>query len=70
MAFAVEDTYKAVPGPKIIILVGACAISGGLFAPSPALNREFLQEHPIDLYVPGCPPHPLTFINGVLSIIK
>lgn len=70
MAFAVEDTYKAVPGPKIIILVGACAISGGLFASSPALNREFLREHPIDLYVPGCPPHPLTFINGVLSIIK
>jgi Ni,Fe-hydrogenase III small subunit/NAD-dependent dihydropyrimidine dehydrogenase PreA subunit len=70
MAFAVDDTFKAVPGPKIIILVGACAISGGVFAQSNALNRIFLKEHPVDLYIPGCPTHPLTFINGILDILK
>ncbi|MGE5342072.1 MAG: hypothetical protein ACM3SY_11405, partial [Candidatus Omnitrophota bacterium] len=41
MAFAIEDTYKAVPEPKVAILVEACAISGGVFAGSGALNREF-----------------------------
>jgi Ni,Fe-hydrogenase III small subunit/ferredoxin len=69
MAFAVEDTFKAIPEPKIIILVGTCAIKGGVFASSQALDRRFLQEHRVDLYVPGCPTHPLTFINGILDFI-
>jgi Ni,Fe-hydrogenase III small subunit len=70
MAGPLERCYKAVPDPKIIILAGTDAISGGIFADSPALNREFLLSHKIDLYVPGNPLHPLTFINGVLSLIK
>lgn len=70
MAFALEDCYKSVPDPKLIILCGACAISGGVFQDSSELNREFLDKYPIDLYIPGCPVHPLTFINGVLSYIK
>ncbi|MGE5341738.1 MAG: NADH:ubiquinone oxidoreductase [Candidatus Omnitrophota bacterium] len=70
MAFAVEDTYKAVPEPKVVILVGACAISGGVFAGSGALNREFLNKYQVDLYIPGCPTHPLTFINGVLDFLS
>ncbi len=69
MAYALEDCYKSVPDPKIVILCGACAISGGVFQESSALNREFLEKYPIDLYIPGCPVHPLTFINGVLSYI-
>jgi Ni,Fe-hydrogenase III small subunit/ferredoxin len=67
MAQAVELCFDAVPAPKIIILVGACAISGGIFKNSPALDRTFLQSRTIDLYVPGCPPHPLTFITGMLD---
>jgi Ni,Fe-hydrogenase III small subunit len=70
MAEAVQICYDAVPNPKIIILVGTDAISGGIFAGSKALNRDFLHKYPIDLYVPGNPPHPLTFINGVLELIK
>jgi len=70
MAFALEDCYKSVPNPKIVILCGACAISGGIFQQSSELNREFLAKYPIDLYIPGCPVHPLTFINGVLSYIR
>lgn len=67
MAAALEDCYEAVPHPKIIILYGACAISGGIFKDSAALNREFLSLHKTDLLVPGCPPHPLTFITGLLN---
>ena len=70
MAYALEDCYKSTPDPKIVILCGACAISGGIFQHADKLNREFLDKYPIDLYIPGCPTHPLTFINGVLSYIK
>ncbi|WP_436418088.1 NADH:ubiquinone oxidoreductase [Petrimonas sulfuriphila] len=70
MAGPLEICYNAVPDPKIVILVGTDAISGGIFADSPALDRDFLTKYPVDLYVPGNPAHPLTFINGVLDMLK
>jgi len=70
MAYALEDCYNAVPDPKIVILCGACAISGGIFQKSDEINREFFEKYPVDLYIPGCPVHPLTFINGVLGYIR
>lgn len=70
MAQALQDAYDSTPDPKIIILTGSCAISGGVFSDSERLNRSFLEKHKIDLYIPGCPVHPLTFINGVLSFLK
>lgn len=70
MAEALQICYDAIPTPKIIILAGTDAISGGIFEGSPAINRTFLENHHVDLYVPGNPPHPLTFINGVLEMIK
>ena len=70
MAYALEDCYKSTPEPKIVVLCGACAISGGVFQNSTKLNREFLEKYPIDLYIPGCPVHPLTFINAILDFIK
>lgn len=70
MAEPLQICYDAIPSPKIIILAGTDAISGGIFADSPALNRSFLEKHTIDLYVPGNPIHPLTFINGILELIK
>lgn len=70
MAKAMKIAYDAVPEPKLVILVGVDALSGGIFAGSPALQRQFLQDVPIDLYVPGNPPHPLTFIQGILDLIR
>lgn len=70
MAEALEITYKAVPEPKVLILCGVDAISGGIFAESKALNRDFLHHAKIDLYIPGNPPHPLTIINGLLDLIS
>src|SRR5664279_371111 len=69
MAEPLEITYKAIPSPKIIILAGTDAISGGIFEGSPALDRSFIEQNHIDLYVPGNPVHPLTFINGVLDLL-
>ena len=70
MAEPLQICYDAIPDPKIIILAGTDAISGGIFYGSHALNRSFLSKYKIDLYVPGNPMHPLTFINGVLDLIR
>jgi Ni,Fe-hydrogenase III small subunit len=69
MSEALQICYDAIPEPKIIILAGTDAISGGIFEDSPALNRKFIDDHHIDLYVPGNPVHPLTFINGVMDML-
>jgi Ni,Fe-hydrogenase III small subunit/ferredoxin-like protein FixX len=69
MAEAIQITYDAMPSPKIIIMVGTDAISGGIFEGSKALDRSFIDKYPVDLYIPGNPPHPLTFINGICSLI-
>ena len=69
MAPALKDAYNSVAEPKIVIAVGACAISGGLFADSDQINRKFFDEVPVDLFIPGCPPHPLTFIHALLDFL-
>jgi Ni,Fe-hydrogenase III small subunit len=69
MAEPLRITYDATPSPKIIILAGTDAISGGIFEGSPAIDRRFIDENHIDLYVPGNPVHPLTFINGVTDLL-
>jgi Ni,Fe-hydrogenase III small subunit/ferredoxin len=69
MAGALQICWDAMPEPKILIAVGACAISGGVFADSNALDRSFLNNVTPALYVPGCPVHPLTFISGILDLL-
>ena len=69
MAEPLQITYDAIPSPKIIILAGTDAISGGIFEGSPAIDRRFIEQNHIDLYVPGNPVHPLTFINGVMDLL-
>jgi len=70
MAEATKICYEAVPEPRLVILAGVDAISGGIFSGSKALDRSFLEGLYIDLYVPGNPPHPLTFINGILELTR
>lgn len=70
MAEPLQICYDATPEPKIIVLVGTDAISGGIFSGSPALDRSFLNKYHIDLYIPGNPAHPLTIINGLLDLTR
>lgn len=69
MSDALRLAYAAMPSPKFVIAFGACAISGGLYADSPVLDRGPLGEAVPALYVPGCPPHPLTFANAVMDLL-
>ena len=69
MRVAVEKTWEATPAPRLVILVGACAISGGPFHGSAEIHHEAIPGVPVDLYVPGCPPHPLTVLDGLLRLL-
>jgi len=69
MELALMKTYEAVPNPKIVIAVGACAINGGPFEGSPEVNNGADTVLPVDLYIPGCPPHPLTILDGFLRLL-
>ena len=69
MASALHDAYLSTTPERIVILTGACAISGGVFLDSSEINRKFLDQIKPDLYIPGCPVHPLTFINGILDLL-
>ncbi len=69
MAEAVLRTYEAVPEPRLVIAVGACAINGGPFRGSPEVLDGVPPELAVDLWVPGCPPHPLTLLDGLLGLL-
>jgi Ni,Fe-hydrogenase III small subunit/NAD-dependent dihydropyrimidine dehydrogenase PreA subunit len=69
MRVAVEKTWAAVPEPKLVIAVGACAISGGPYAGHPEVLNGAGALLPVDLYVPGCPPHPITILDGLLRLL-
>jgi Ni,Fe-hydrogenase III small subunit len=69
MRDAVYRTYEATPEPKLVIAVGACAISGGPFRDSPEVGNGVPADIPVDLWVPGCPPHPLTVLDGLLRLL-
>ncbi len=63
-------TYEAMPRPRIVIAVGVCAIHGGLFAQSPHFAGAVDQVIPVDVWIPGCPPHPYALINGLVKAMK
>jgi Ni,Fe-hydrogenase III small subunit len=69
MKLALKKTYDAVPPPKIVIAVGACAISGGPYVNHPEIHNGADGIVPVDLYIPGCPPHPYTILDGLLRLL-
>ena len=69
MALALKKTYDALPEPRIVIAVGACAISGGPFAGHAEVRNGAEAVVPVDLYIPGCPPHPITILDGMLRLL-
>ena len=70
MKTAVLETFEAVPDPKIVVAVGSCAISGGPFRGSPEITEGLDTLIPVDLYIPGCPSHPLTNLHAFLNYFK
>ena len=69
MREALDLAWDAMPAPKFVVATGACAISGGPYSDSSVLARGFLGREVPVLHVPGCPPHPLTFIGGILDLL-
>jgi NADH:ubiquinone oxidoreductase subunit B-like Fe-S oxidoreductase len=69
MEGAVRATWEATPPPKLVIAVGACAINGGPFRGSPEVLNGAPPDLKVDLWIPGCPPHPLTLLDGLLGLL-
>ena len=70
MKTALLQTYEAVPDPKVVIAVGSCTLTGGPFRGSPEITDGLDSLMPVDLYIPGCPPHPLTNLHALLTFFK
>jgi Ni,Fe-hydrogenase III small subunit len=69
MRLGLRKTWEAVPSPKIVIACGACAIAGGPYIDHPECHNGAASVVPVDLLIPGCPPHPLTILDGLLRLL-
>jgi Ni,Fe-hydrogenase III small subunit len=70
MRLPLRKTYEAMPTPKRVVAIGACAISGGVFGPSFAAAGGVEEVIPVDVVVPGCPPPPLAILHSLLLVVE
>ncbi|GAB6908235.1 Ni,Fe-hydrogenase III small subunit [Desulfosarcina cetonica] len=70
MKTALMQTYEATPQPRVVIAVGSCALSGGPFRGSNEITEGLDSLLPVDLFIPGCPPHPMTNLHALLTFFK
>lgn len=70
MEAALRRTYEAIPSPKIVVAVGACAADGGIFGDTYATAGGVGRVVPADVYIPGCPPRPELLLQGLLLAIN
>lgn len=70
MKTALLQTYEATPSPKAVIAVGSCTLTGGPFRGSNEITEGLDKLLPVDLFIPGCPPHPMTNLHALLSFFK
>src|SRR5574337_1197694 len=66
MELALRKTYNATPPPRLVVAVGACGCSGGIFGQNYATCGAVDQVIPVDVYIPGCPPNPYALLQGIL----
>ena len=69
MELALRKTYAATPEPKVVVAVGACGISGGIFGVNYATRGGVDQVLPVDVFIPGCPPRPEALLHGILLAV-
>jgi len=70
MAIALQRTYDATPDPKLVVAVGDCGCSGGIFGESYACLGRVANVIPVDVEIPGCPPTPTALLQGILAAIS
>ena len=70
MAIALKRTYDATPDPKLVVAVGECGCSGGIFGESYASLGAVRNVIPVDVEIPGCPPAPTALLQGILAAIS
>ena len=66
MELALRKTYDAMPAPRLVVAVGACGCSGGIFGVNYATRGGVDSVIPVDVYIPGCPPNPHALLHGIL----
>ena len=69
MELALRKTYEATPDPRLVVAVGACGCSGGIFGQNYATCGGVDSVLPVDVYIPGCPPNPHALLHGILTAI-
>jgi Ni,Fe-hydrogenase III small subunit len=69
MQRALRESYESMPDPKRVLAIGACALSGGVYASSFAVTAPVAHSIPVDVEVPGCPPSPLAILEGLRLIM-